>query len=64
MGTRAVICMHLCLCKTLSQDCPHGEIRQSEPTLCHKDPQNSKQHLTKMHGFLKKEATFLENLQK
>ena len=28
-GTRAVICMHLCLCKTLSQDCPHGEIRHS-----------------------------------
>ena len=27
-GTHAVICMHLCLCKTLSQDCPHGEIRQ------------------------------------
>ena len=26
-GTRAVICIHLCLCKTLSQDCPHGEIR-------------------------------------
>ena len=25
-GTRAVICMHLCLCKTLSQDCPHGEV--------------------------------------
>ena len=24
-GTRAVICMHLC--KTLSQDCPHGKIR-------------------------------------
>ena len=23
----AVICMHLCLCKTHSQDCPHGEIR-------------------------------------
>ena len=20
---------HLCLCKTLSQDCPHGEIRQT-----------------------------------
>ena len=28
-STRAVICMHLCLCKTLSQDCPHGEIRHS-----------------------------------
>ena len=26
-GTRAVICMHLCLCKTLSQDSPHGKIR-------------------------------------
>ena len=26
-ATRAVICMHLCLCKTLSQDCPHGEIK-------------------------------------
>ena len=25
-GTHAVICMHLCFCKTLSQDCPHGEI--------------------------------------
>ena len=22
----AVICMHLCLCKTLSQDCPHGKV--------------------------------------
>ena len=28
-GTRAVICMHLCLCKTHSRDCPHGEIRHS-----------------------------------
>ena len=27
-GTRAMNCMHLCLWKTLSQDCPHGEIRQ------------------------------------
>ena len=26
-GTRAMNCMHLCLWKTLSQDCPHGEIR-------------------------------------
>ena len=25
-GTSAVICMHLCLCKTLSQDCPYGEV--------------------------------------
>ena len=31
-GTRAVICMHLCLCKTLSQDCPHGEIRHLQMT--------------------------------
>ena len=28
-GTRAVICMHLCLCKTHSRDCPHGEIRHT-----------------------------------
>ena len=27
LGTRAMNCMHLCLWKTLSQDCPHGEIR-------------------------------------
>ena len=27
-GTRAINSMHLCLSKTLSQDCPHGEIRQ------------------------------------
>ena len=26
-GTRAINSMHLCLSKTLSQDCPHGEIR-------------------------------------
>ena len=25
-GTRAMNCMHLCLWKTLSQDCPHGEV--------------------------------------
>ena len=25
-GTRAIDRMHLCLSKTLSQDCPHGEI--------------------------------------
>ena len=25
-GTRAVICMHLCLWKTHSRDCPHGEV--------------------------------------
>ena len=28
-GTRAIDSMHLCLSKTLSQDCPHGEIRHS-----------------------------------
>ena len=28
-GTRAVICMHLCLCKTLTQDRPHGEVAVS-----------------------------------
>ena len=28
IGTRAMNCVHLCLWKTLSQDCPHGEIRQ------------------------------------
>ena len=33
LGPRAVICMHLCLCKTLSQDCPHGEIRHAHPFL-------------------------------
>ena len=27
-GTRAIDSMHLCLSKTLSQDCPHGEFRQ------------------------------------
>ena len=27
--TCAMNCMHLCLWKTLSQDCPHGEIRHS-----------------------------------
>ena len=26
-GTRAMNCMHLCLCKTHSRDCPHAEIR-------------------------------------
>jgi hypothetical protein len=26
-SNRAVICMHLCFCKTLSQNCPLGEIR-------------------------------------
>ena len=26
-GTHAMNCMHLCLLKTLCQDCPHGEIR-------------------------------------
>ena len=31
---------------------------------CDKDPQNLKQQLTKMDGVLKKETTFLENLQK
>ena len=25
-GTSAIDSMHKCLCKTLSQDCPHGEI--------------------------------------
>ena len=25
-GTCAGFCMHLCLCKTHSQDCPHGEV--------------------------------------
>ena len=28
-GTRAMNCMHLCLWKTVSQDCPHGEIKHS-----------------------------------
>ena len=28
-GTRAIDRRHLCLSKTLSQDCPHGEIRHS-----------------------------------
>ena len=28
-GTHAIDSMHLCLCKTLSQDCPYGEIRHS-----------------------------------
>ena len=28
-GTRSMNCMHLCLWKTLSQDCPHGKIRQT-----------------------------------
>ena len=28
-GTRAMNCMHLCLCKTHSRDCPHAEIRHS-----------------------------------
>ena len=28
-GTRAMNCMHECLWKTLSQDCPHGEIRHT-----------------------------------
>ena len=27
---------HLCLCKTLSQDCPHGEIRHSTLQVCMK----------------------------
>ena len=26
--THAMSCMHLCLWKTLAQDCPHGKIRQ------------------------------------
>ena len=37
-GTRAVICMHLCLCKTLSQDCPHGEIRHSHIAIVVRPP--------------------------
>ena len=32
-GTRAMNCMHLCLWKTLSQDCPHGEIRHLQSTV-------------------------------
>ena len=28
--TRAINCMHLCLRKTLPQDCPHGESRHSD----------------------------------
>ena len=28
-STCAMNCMHLCFWKTLSQDCPHGEIRQA-----------------------------------
>ena len=40
------------------------QLKQSEPTYCDKEPQNSKQQLTKMDGVLKKETTFLENLQK
>ena len=27
-GTSAMKCMHLCLWKTISQDCPYGKIRQ------------------------------------
>ena len=27
LNTRAMNCMHLCLCKTHSRDCPHAEIR-------------------------------------
>ena len=29
-STSAMNCMHNCLWKTLSQDCPHGEIRQTQ----------------------------------
>ena len=33
LGPRAVICMHLCLCNTLSQDCPHGEVAFSNSAI-------------------------------
>ena len=32
-GTSARNCMHECLWKTLSQDSPHGEIRQTQVIL-------------------------------
>ena len=38
--TRAVICMHLCLCKTLSKDCPHGEVAFSNSDINKKTMRN------------------------
>ena len=41
-GTRAIDSMHLCLSKTLSQDCPHGEIRHFATTqiFCCREEEN------------------------